>query len=189
MRNVLIIMMRISAAALWVGAAHAQVQTSAPAAALSGVVLSVRDGSAVEGAKMHAVAGIKGSVKDVTKGGAAVEGATVTYTYVGLRAGKSGEVKSDQNGEFEIFPLAPGDYSLSVAADRYKERDNILRSVVSGQTTVIELKMRKKTTIFQALGRMYGGNGVLVLLFSIAAVALIFTLTASWLIRKAEKQS
>lgn len=244
-------MMCAWAPVLWIGAPHARgsVQTAAPAAALSGVVLNVSDGSAIEGAavkyaggeesvrgetntdsngeflfeglapgvymltvdksgyesrrgifretsqnqnvftdiRMHAVAGIKGSVKDVTQGGAAIEGATVMY--VGRGAGNSGEVKSDPNGEFEIVPLVPGEYSLFVSADRYRERGDMVLVVIDGQITLLDVKMRKKTTFFQVLERMYGGNGVLVLLFSLAVVVLIFTLTASWLIRKAEKQT
>ena len=243
-------MMGAWAPVLWIGAPHAQgsVQTAAPAAALSGIVSNVRDGSAIEGAavkyvgegesakgetktdsngeflfeglapgvyaltiekigygsrrgiirqavqnetafteiKMHDT-GIKGSLKDVAQGGAAVEGATIMY--VGLGKGNSGEVVSDPNGEFEIFPLLPGDYTLKVVADGYRDRDDIIRTVIAGYPTIIEVKMRKKTTFFDLFANRFGWNGILILLSAIAIIALIFTLTASWLMRKAERQS
>ncbi len=250
MRNVLTIMMCAWAPVLWIGVPHAQgsVQTAAPAAALSGVVLNLRDGSAIEGAAVKYVGeeesakgetktdsngeflfkglapgvymltiekigygsrrgivrqavqnetafteinmhdtGIKGSIEDVTQGGAAVEGATIMY--VGLGKGNSGEVVSDQNGDFEIFPLAPDEYSLSVAADGYRDREDMIHTVIDGQMSLFEIKMRKKTTFFKLFGDRYGWNGALILLSIVAVIGLIFTLTASWLMRKAERQS
>ncbi len=112
--------------------------------------------------------GIKGSIKDVTQGGAAVNGATIMY--VGNDV--TGEATSDQNGEFEIGPLAPGEYSLKVVADNFRDRDGIIRTVVAGQMTIIEVKMREKTTLL-VFARRFGWVGIPLLLCSIAAVTFI----------------
>lgn len=119
--------------------------------------------------------------------GSGVEGAVVLY--VGAGQDNAGEVLTDPSGSFSIAPLAPGEYVLSIQARKLRDRDGIIRTVVAGQTTVIEVKMREKTTLFKLLADRYGWEGVPVLLATIAVVALIFAFTALWLSRKAKEQS
>ncbi len=114
--------------------------------------------------------GIKGSLKDVTQGGKAVPNATIMY--VGSGEDNSGEVMSDPNGEFEITPLVPGEYSLKVVAEGYRDREDIIRTVIAGQLTPVEVKMREKTTLLRFASR-FGWVGIPLLLCSIAAVTFI----------------
>lgn len=114
--------------------------------------------------------GIKGSIKDVTQGGAAVKDATIMY--LGAGDGNEGSTTSDQNGDFEIKPLLAGEYTLKVVRDGYRDRDGIIRTVVSGQMTIIEVKMREKTTLI-VFAKRFGWVGIPLLLCSIAAVTFI----------------
>ena len=155
-------MMCAWASVLWIGA-HAQASLlTAPSTGIRGAVINVEDGSGVEGA---------------------------VVLYVGHGEGNSGEVLTDPSGSFSIAPLAPGEYALSIKARKLRDRDGIIRTVVAGQTTVIEVKMREKTTFFKLLADRYGWEGVPSLLIAITVVALIFAFTALWLSRKAKEQS
>ena len=116
--------------------------------------------------------GIRGNIKDVSKGGTDTDVKGAIITYVGSEEGNEGQVTSDKDGKFEIKPLKAGEYSLSVVAEGYRDRDSLPYSVIAGQMTIIEVKMREKTTLLVFASR-FGWVGIPLLLCSIAAVTFI----------------
>src|SRR5262245_23442683 len=60
---------------------------------------------------------ITGRVTDTT--GAAVVGARVTVTNVGMNT--SAAVKSEEGGNYSVFYLTPGQYSVTVEAQGFKK--------------------------------------------------------------------
>ena len=114
--------------------------------------------------------GLKGHIKDVTRGGIGVEGATIQWS--GSGEGNSGTETSIEDGYFEIKPLSVGDYTLIVTAEGFRDREGIVHTVIAGQLTPIEVKMREKTTLI-VFARRFGWVGIPLLLCSIAAVTFI----------------
>jgi biopolymer transport protein ExbB len=97
---------------------------------------------------------IRGSVVDTSPNRNPVGGVSVSY--VGSGADNRGEVASDATtGEYEITGLKPGQYIISTYKSGYADRTEIPATVVAGNDTVVEIKMRKKDTpitYFQKMG-------------------------------------
>jgi biopolymer transport protein ExbB len=96
---------------------------------------------------------IRGSIVDTSPNRNPVGGATLSYVGTG---GARGEVETDATtGEYEITGLKPGQYVISASKRQYADRTEIPATVVAGNDTVIEIKMRKKDTpvsYFQKMG-------------------------------------
>jgi biopolymer transport protein ExbB len=97
---------------------------------------------------------IRGTIVDTSPNRNPVGG--VTISYVGSGVDNRGEVTSDATtGEYEITGLGPGQYVLSSHKSGYADRTEIPGTVVAGNDTVVEIKMRKKDTpitYFQKMG-------------------------------------
>jgi biopolymer transport protein ExbB len=97
---------------------------------------------------------IRGSVVDTSPNRNPVGGVSVSY--VGSGPDNRGEVVSDATtGEYEITGLKPGQFIISTHKSGYADRTEIPATVVAGNDTVVEIKMRKKDTpitYFQKMG-------------------------------------
>ena len=158
-------MMCAWAPVLWIGA-HAQasslILTEQHTTGIRGAVINLEDGSGIEGAVVQ---------------------------YVGHGEDNYGEVLTGPSGSFSIAPLLPGDYALHITARKFRDREGLYLTVIAGQMTPMDVKMRKKTTFLDLFADRYGWEGAPVLLAAVAIVALIFAFTALWLARKAKEQS
>jgi biopolymer transport protein ExbB len=96
---------------------------------------------------------IRGTVVDTSPNRNPVGGVTVSYVGTG---GTRGDISTDATtGEYEITGLNPGQYVISTHKSGYADRTEIPATVVAGNDTVIEIKMRKKDTpltYFQKMG-------------------------------------
>ena len=113
--------------------------------------------------------GIKGKIKDVAQGGTGIEGAAIDWAH---SSGTTGSVSSDANGDFTITGLEPGTYTLNVTKDGFKDRTGLPQTVIDGQMTIVEVKMRERTTLI-VFARRFGWVGIPLLLCSIAMVTFI----------------
>ena len=99
---------------------------------------------------------IRGTIVDTSPNRNPVGGVTVSY--VGTGVDNRGDVISDATtGEYEITGLKPGQYVMSSHKAGYADRSELPATVVSGNDTVVEIKMRKKDTpitYFQKMGIM-----------------------------------
>jgi len=86
---------------------------------------------------------IKGSIFDTSPQRNPIAGATISYTGPG---GKTGEVTSDDAGNYEITGLPPGTYILNAWHRRYAERKNLSVIVTPGGEAIFDIKMREKDT-------------------------------------------
>jgi biopolymer transport protein ExbB len=97
---------------------------------------------------------IRGTIVDTTPNRNPVGGVTVSYVGTGLD--NRGDVMSDSvTGEYEITGLNPGQYVMAASKRGYAERTELPATVVSGNDTVVEIKIRKKDTpitYFQKMG-------------------------------------
>ena len=97
---------------------------------------------------------IRGSIVDTSPNRNPVGG--VTISYVGSGVDNRGEVFSDDTtGEYEITGLKPGQYVVATHKAGFADRSEIPATVVAGNDTVVEVKMRKKDTpitYFQKMG-------------------------------------
>jgi biopolymer transport protein ExbB len=97
---------------------------------------------------------IRGTIVDTSPNRNPVGGVTVSY--VGSGADNRGEVTSDAiTGEYEVTGLRPGQYVVATNKTGYADRTEIPATVVAGNDTVVEVKMRKKdtpVTYFQKMG-------------------------------------
>jgi biopolymer transport protein ExbB len=125
---------------------------------------------------------IRGTVVDTTPDRNPLGGATVSY--IGAGVDNRGEVKADATtGEYEIAGLKSGQYVLSVRKRAYADRQGMPATVVAGNDTVVEIKMRKKDTPITYFQKM-GICGWPLLLCSILAVTYIIERSyAIWKIR------
>jgi biopolymer transport protein ExbB len=96
---------------------------------------------------------IRGTIVDTSPNRNPVGGVTVSYVGTG---GTRGDVETDATtGEYEITGLSPGQYVISSHKAGYADRTEIPATVVAGNDTVVEIKMRKKdtpVTYFQKMG-------------------------------------
>ena len=121
------------------------------------LVFAQEEETAVEAPATLAAAGtgiIRGTIVDTTPNRNPVGGVTVSY--VGTGVDNRGEVTSDPTtGEYEITGLNPGQYILAASKRGYADRKELPATVVSGNDTVVEVKIRKKDTpitYFQKMG-------------------------------------
>jgi biopolymer transport protein ExbB len=97
---------------------------------------------------------IRGTIVDTSPNRNPVGGVSVYY--VGTGVDNRGDVTSDPTtGEYEITGLKAGQYVLSTHKSGYADRTEMPATVVAGNDTVVEIKMRKKDTpisYFQKMG-------------------------------------
>ena len=118
---------------------------------------------------------IIGTIVDTSRNRNPVGGATVScvgpvFTY---------EVTSDPTtGEYEFTGLKPGQYVLAMHKVGYADRTEIPATVVAGNDTVVEIKMRKENTLITYFQKM-GPMGLLLLfVFIVLLILLIYFLRA-----------
>jgi len=78
---------------------------------------------------------MSGWVTDVTRT-LRIAGATVLYT-----GPANGQIFTDENGEFKIYNLPPGDYTLDVRKAGYMDRLALTATVMSDATFIMEILM------------------------------------------------
>jgi biopolymer transport protein ExbB len=78
----------------------------------------------------------------------------VTIEWIGI-GGDRGDVIADANGNYVIENLAPGQYALNASRSGFSDRRGLSVSVVAGNETLYDVKMRPKDTpisYFQKMG-------------------------------------
>jgi biopolymer transport protein ExbB len=78
----------------------------------------------------------------------------VTIEWIGI-GGDRGEVLADANGNYVIENLKPGQYALNASRSQFSDRRGLSVSVVAGNETLFDVKMRPKDTpitYFQKMG-------------------------------------
>ena len=113
---------------------------------------------------------IRGTVVDTTPDRNPIP--NVSISYVGPGVDNRGDVTSDETGNYEITGLTSGQYVINAEKTRYAKRESMPATVVAGNDTVIEIKMRQKDTPITYFQKM-GIIGWPLLFCSILAVTFI----------------
>lgn len=101
------------------------------------------------------IGAIKGVVIDTSPMRNPIGRVTVKYSGGPPSSPKSGEVISDDAGNYEVKDLPPGNYVLEASRSAYATRQGMLATVVAGGEAVVDINLRKKDTpitLFQKLG-------------------------------------
>ncbi len=86
---------------------------------------------------------IRGAIVDTSAKRNPIGNATIEWFGVG---GDKGTVTADANGNYEILDLKPGQYALTARHSKHSTRTNLSVSVVAGNESLFDIKMRPKDT-------------------------------------------